>query len=277
MNRSDKQKQEQRHQEDLRRLQSFRPIDDTFMRGLFKENLPLAQLVLRIITGKPDLTLTKCETQADLKRVTGARSICLDAYATDSTGKKYDLEVQRSDNGADPHRARYHSSVMDVENLDEKQDYRELPDTYVIFITEKDYYKAGKPVYIIQNMNMTLSQPFDDGAHILYVNGEYRDDSDIGRLMHDFNCTNASDMNFALLAERTRYLKETSKGVSEMCKVMEELRDESYAEGLEDGKLEQARVMALKLWMKGETIEEIADLVGFSASTVEKWLTPKTA
>lgn len=111
MNRSDKQKQEQRHQEDLRRLQSFRPIDDTFMRGLFKENLPLAQLVLRIITGKPDLTLTKCETQADLKRVTGARSICLDAYATDSTGKKYDLEVQRSDNGADPHRARYHSSV----------------------------------------------------------------------------------------------------------------------------------------------------------------------
>ena len=277
MNRSDKQKQEQRHQEDLRRLQSFRPIDDTFMRGLFKENLPLAQLVLRIITGKPDLTLTKCETQADLKRVTGARSICLDAYATDSTGKKYDLEVQRSDNGADPHRARYHSSVMDVENLDEKQNYRELPDTYVIFITEKDYYKAGKPVYVIQNMNLTLSQPFDDGAHILYVNGEYRDDSDIGRLMHDFNCTNASDMNFTLLAERTRYLKETSKGVSEMCKVMEELRDESYAEGMEDGKLEQARVMALKLWMKGETIEEIADLVGFSASTVEKWLTPKTA
>ena len=272
-----KQKQEQRHQEDLRRLQSFRPIDDTFMRGLFKENLPLAQLVLRIITGKPDLTLTKCETQADLKRVTGARSICLDAYATDSTGKKYDLEVQRSDNGADPHRARYHSSVMDVENLDEKQDYRELPDTYVIFITEKDYYKAGKPVYVIQNMNLTLSQPFDDGAHILYVNGEYRDDSDIGRLMHDFNCTNASDMNFTLLAERTRYLKETSKGVSEMCKVMEELRDASYAEGMEDGKLEQARVMALKLWMKGETIEEIADLVGFSASTVEKWLTPKTA
>ena len=147
----------------------------------------------------------------------------------------------------------------------------------MIFITEKDYYKAGKPVYVIQNMNLTLLQPFDDGAHILYVNGEYRDDSDIGRLMHDFNCTNASDMNFALLAERTRYLKETSKGVSEMCKVMEELRDASYAEGMEDGKLEQARVMALKLWMKGETIEEIADLVGFSASTVEKWLTPKTA
>ena len=145
MSETEDKKREKRHQEDLERLRSFRPIDDTFMRGLFKDNLPLAELVLRIITGKKDLTLLKCETQADLKRVTGARSICLDAYAEDSTGKKYDMEVQRSDNGADPHRARYHSSVMDVENLDEKQDYRDLPDTYVIFITEKDYYKAGKP------------------------------------------------------------------------------------------------------------------------------------
>lgn len=193
MNNMDEQKREQWHREDLQRLRGFRPIDDTFMRGLFKENIPLAEFVLRIITGKPDLVLMKCETQADMKRVTGARSICLDAYATDSTGKKYDIDVQRSDIGTDPHRARYHSSMMDVENLDEKQEYRELPDTYVIFITENGYYKAGKPVYVIQNMNLTLGKPFDDGSHILYVNGEYRDDSDIGRLMHDFNCTCADD------------------------------------------------------------------------------------
>ena len=279
MNWSDAEKKEKRHQEDLDRLRSFRPMDDTFMRGLFKENLPLAELVLRIITGKPDLILTKCETQADMKRVTGARSICLDAYATDSAGKKYDIEVQRADNGADPHRARYHSSVMDVENLDEKQDYKELPDTYVIFITENDYYKAGEPVYTIQNMNLTLNRPFNDGAHILYVNGEYRDDSEIGRLMHDFNCTSADEMNFELLAERTRYLKENPKGVSEMCKVMEDLRDESYAEGraegYAEGREEQAQMTAKKLYEQGLTIEQSARAIGFSMETVEKWLTQK--
>lgn len=279
MNWSDAEKKEKRHQEDLDRLRSFRPMDDTFMRGLFKENLPLAELVLRIITGKPDLILTKCETQADMKRVTGARSICLDAYATDSAGKKYDIEVQRADNGADPHRARYHSSVMDVENLDEKQDYKELPDTYIIFITENDYYKAGEPVYTIQNMNLTLNRPFNDGAHILYVNGEYRDDSEIGRLMHDFNCTSADEMNFELLAERTRYLKENPKGVSEMCKVMEDLRDESYAEGRAEchaeGREEQAQMTAKNLYEQGLTIEQIARAIGFSMETVEKWLTQK--
>lgn len=279
MQETEEQKRERRHREDLERLRGFRPIDDTFMRGLFKDNIPLAELVLRIIVGKPDLTLVKCETQADLKRVTGARSICLDAYATDDIGKKYDIEIQRADNGADPHRARYHSSALDIENLDEKQEYRELPDSYVIFITENDHYKAGEPVYVIQNMNLTLGQPFGDGAHILYVNGKYRGDSDIGRLMHDFNCTRAEDMNFELMAERTRYLKENPKGVSDMCKVMEELRNESYAEGKAEGvtlgKTELAKATALKLSKKGDSVEEIADLLGYSVETVTEWLTPK--
>lgn len=39
------------HQEDLQRLREFRPIDDTFMRCLFRNDLPLVELVLRIITG----------------------------------------------------------------------------------------------------------------------------------------------------------------------------------------------------------------------------------
>ena len=59
MNRADLQKRERRHQEDLQRLRGFRPIDDTFMRGLFKDNLPLAEFVLRILTDKPDLVLTR--------------------------------------------------------------------------------------------------------------------------------------------------------------------------------------------------------------------------
>ena len=98
--------EEQKHLEDLQRLRGLRPIDDDFMRCLFKDNIPLAELVLRIITGKQDLTITDCQTQKDMKRLAGARSICLDAYGTDSTGKKYDLEIQRADKGADTQRAR---------------------------------------------------------------------------------------------------------------------------------------------------------------------------
>jgi len=97
------------------------------------------------------------------------------------------LEIQRQDKGADPHRARYHSSVPDIENLYTGQEFKELPDTYIIFIIEKDFYGQNKPVYPIERINMATGKFFDDGEHILYVNGEYRGDSAIGKLMHDFN------------------------------------------------------------------------------------------
>ena len=64
---------EQQHQEDLQRLRNLRPIDDDFMRCLFKDNIPLAEFVLRIITNKPDLVITGCEIQKDMKRLAGAR------------------------------------------------------------------------------------------------------------------------------------------------------------------------------------------------------------
>lgn len=56
-----------------------------------------------------------------------------------------------------------------------------------------------------------------------------------------------------------------------MCKVMEDLRDESYAEG----RMEQARLTAKNLKMHGLTLEQIAEAVGFDIETVRKWLTPK--
>jgi len=233
------------------------------MRCLFKDNIPLAQLVLRIITGKYDLIITDCQTQVDMKRLAGARSVCLDAYGTDSTGKKYDLEIQRAGKGAEPHRARYHSSVMDVENLSAGQEFSELPDTYTIFITEQDLYGMGKPVYSIERMNLDTGKPFEDGEHILYVNGEYRGDSDIGRLMYDFNCTAAADMNFELMADRTRYLKENTKGVREMCKIMEDMVKEERAE-------ERAETAKRMLNAGKYVLEEIAGISGLSLDEVKK-------
>lgn len=269
-------------QKDLQRLEQLRPIDDDFMRCLFKDNIPLAELVLRIITGKKDLIITDCETQKDMKRLGGARSVCLDAYGTDSDMKKYDLEIQRADKGADPHRARYHSSVLDIENLHSGQEFQELPDTYTIFITEEDFFGMGKPIYPIERMNLAAGSFFEDGEHILYVNGEYKGESDIGRLMHDFNCTRADDMKFELMAERTRYLKENPKGVSEMCKVMEDMRNEALKEGIKEGKKEGIKegaiISARRMITIGKyDLDEIANISGLSLDEVKKLQADKNA
>ena len=80
---------EQQLQESLTQLKNYRPLDDDFMRELFRNNWALAELVLRIITGIKDLTLIQQETQYDLKRLVGAKSICLDVFGKDNQQKLY--------------------------------------------------------------------------------------------------------------------------------------------------------------------------------------------
>lgn len=218
--------EEKRHEEDLQRLRGFRPLDDDFMRMLLRNNKPLAEMILRIILNKNDLVITEETTQYDMKRLVGVRSICLDVYCTDDSQKRYDVEIQRADAGARPHRARYHSSAMDIENLSAGQEFEELPDTYTIFITENDVYGMGKAIYSIERTNMETGELFNDGEHIIYVNGAYEGESDIGKLMHDFRCTDGKDMNFELLAQKTDFFKTTEEGVSAVCKVMEDMRNE---------------------------------------------------
>ena len=260
-----KQVHEREHQEDLAKLRGLRPIDDDFMRCMFRNNKPLAQFVLRIITGKSDLIVETLETQADFKRLVGARSILLDAYVSDAENKKYDMEVQRADYGADKHRARYHSSAMDIENLNAGQYFDELPETYTIFITENDVFGDGKPFHKIECIDMnTEGYPlFDDGEHILYVNGTYRDDSDIGRLMHDFNCWNPNEMNFEILRDTAKYYKENPEGVKIMCRAFEETRKE--------GERKHAIETAKRMLTRGKmSIEEIAEDAGLPLEKVQE-------
>ncbi len=61
-----------------------------------------------------------------------------------------------------------------------------LPENYVIFITENDLFETGLPVYHIDRVVKETGKPFGDASHILYVNGAYRGDDPVGRLMHDF-------------------------------------------------------------------------------------------
>lgn len=80
--------------------------------------------------------------------------------------------------------------------------------------------------------------------------------------MHDFNCTDADDMNFDLMAERTRYLKENEEGVSEMCKILEDMRDKAVKETAE-----KAASNLLKLGKI--SYEDIAECTGLSLEEVK--------
>ena len=150
--------------------------------------------------------------------------------AVDRENRAYNIEVQRSDRGASEKRARYNSSLLDANLTDAGDDYDALNETYVIFITENDVLKAGLPIYHVERTVQETGTFFNDQAHIVYVNSQIKDETALGKLMHDFFCTNSKDMNYSILAQRVRYFKEDTKGVAAMCRAMEKMRDETEHE-----------------------------------------------
>lgn len=47
-------------------------------------------------------------------------------------------------------------------------------------------------------------------------------------------------MNFQIMADAARYLKENPKGVGQVCKIMEEMREEFWRAGKLEGEIEGA-------------------------------------
>ena len=115
---------------------------------------------------------------------------------------------------------------------------------------------------------------FGDGAHILYVNGEYRNlEHPVGSLMHDFNCKDAKDMVNPLLAEEVRYLKETEGGRSQMSRILEEMRNEVAEKATHNNAVNTA----LRMLAKDYKAEEIAEITGLSLEEVRKLADSQTA
>ena len=222
--------------EDLKILDGFCLLDDFFMTVVFDRNIRATEFVLNIILGRDDLKVIEVVAQRDYKNpLPGGRSIRLDIYAKDADGKVYDIEVQNENAGADVHRARFHSSMLDTKMLKEKQKFKEIHDSYVIFITKSDYMKMGLPMYHVERTVRETGALFGDGSHIIYMNGSYKDDSDpVGKLMHDFRCTSSEDMFYRELAKPVAYFKETEGGRSQLCKTMEERIDKERIETLFD-------------------------------------------
>ena len=247
---------ERKHAEDLARLRGFRLLDDDFMNKVF-EDKACAEFLLQIILQRNDLRVQYAHGQHDIKNLQG-RSVRLDILAVDEENHVYNIEVQRNDKGAGVKRARYNSSLIDANVTEPGDEYEKLNETYVIFITENDVLGGGQPIYHIDRAIKETGALFGDESHILYVNSQVKDDTVLGRLMHDFSCTKADDMIYPILANRVRYFKEDAKGVAIMCKVMEDMRNEAAREAARLNSIETAHEL---LTLGKLSYEEIAKAV----------------
>ena len=227
----------QKHEEDLQRIREFRLIDDDFMAAVFEDHA-CAEFLLQIILKRNDLVVREVHGQYNIKNLQG-RSVRLDILAVDQDNRAYNIEVQRSDRGASEKRARYNSSLLDANLTESGSSYDALNETYVIFITEND-----------------------DRAHIIYVNSQIKDETALGKLMHDFFCTDSSKMYYPILANRVQYFKQDAKGVATMCRAMEKMRDETAHE--------TSIKNAMTMLEDGLPYEKVAKYAGLSIEEVKE-------
>ncbi|MEY8393222.1 hypothetical protein AALB64_00060 [Lachnospiraceae bacterium 45-P1] len=211
----------------------------------------------------------------DYKNLQG-RSAILDCVVRDADGRQFNVEVLQDSEGASPKRARYHSGLMDMNTLNAGQDFDELPESHAIFITRDDTLGYGLPIYHIGRKIEEVGEAFKDEAYIIYVNSSKQDDTELGRLMHDFYCKEAADIYSEILAKRVYELKETQEGVEIMCREMDQIYKEGAkigkAEGIEIGEMKAKRETALTLAERGMTATDIADIVKVSLKIVQEWL-----
>ena len=217
----------------LELLAGLRLMDDDFFSEALDEKIAPVEYILNTVLERDDIRVLRTEAQVEYKSAAN-RSIKLDRTL-----------------------------------LDKGKDFEDLVDTYVIFITEHDRVGAGLPLYHVERRIAELDDALlGDGAHIVYVNGQFRDlNHPVGRLMHDMNCTNAADILNPLLAQEVRYLKETEGGRTQMCRAFEEIAFESAKEATHKANVAVAQKM---LADGGLTLEQIAKFSSLPLSEVQE-------
>ena len=257
------------------KIKNYTIMDDIFMRNVFKKK-ECVEYILQVVINKKELQVIDHVLQKDYKNLQG-RSAVLDCVAKDEINSQFNIEIQGENEGASPKRARYHSGLLDMNTLNPGEPFEKLTETYVIFITRNDILGYNRPICHINRKVEEENEPFEDREHIIYVNSKKQEDTtELGRLMHDLHCKNAKDMYSDILSSRVYELKETEKGVKEMCKDMEEIYSEGMEKGresgFEEGAEKKAKETVLALAEMKMPIEQIAQAVKVTIEVVQSWI-----
>lgn len=207
-------------------VKSYTYMTDRFMTMAFDK--PVAQHILSVIMGK-NLIVKSVKSQP-VEDDFFSRSCRFDVLAEDSNGKIYNIEVQNSNEGAVPRRARYNCEKLDELVIRKGMAYNDYPEAYVIFITQNDVLGDGLPIYHIRRHIEENGKLFDDGQQIIYVNGENTDTSTaLGQLMADMQQKDAAKISNKILADKMNILKK-GRTFETMCREIEKLTADVTAE-----------------------------------------------
>lgn len=130
------------------KIKRLRPIDDVFFEKII-EDKNVCEEILRVILEDDKLEVLSVIPQNSIKNLYG-RSVRLDALCKLGTGNMCNIEVQKSDNTDHIRRVRYNESCVTANFTNVGDDFVEVPDVTVVYISTFDMFGKGKTIYHCQ-------------------------------------------------------------------------------------------------------------------------------
>ena len=208
------------------------------------------------------------------------KGIRLDVYA-EGTDKAFDLEMQSTDKGELPERARYYQGVLDVSTLSSGADYKELKDNYVIFICVPDIFEKGLAKYTFENLCLENHEiKLNDRAYkYFFIASNYDKILDerqkaFLKLVMSPNATGTDSFTEKVtkLVEEaklnTQWRKQFMEWEREMAKKFREGKEEGIKEGLIEGAQQKAEEIAKNALIAKLPIDQISQITGLSTEII---------
>ena len=235
----------------------------------------LLEILLEIEIDKIDMN---CQEVIDIDWK--SKGVRLDVYVKGSD-KIFDIEIQPTDTKELPERARYYQGVIDVDCLCSGQPYKDLKDSFIIFICIPDIFKKGLPVYTFENLcrqdkkislgDRTLKYFFisdncdkllneEQKAFLKLVSGQEGSDAFTKRI------ASLTDV----VKQNMEYKRQYMEWERQKTYLFNKGKEEGIAEGKSAGMQEKAVEAAKKLLLKGINPEIIAECTGLTLEEVER-------
>lgn len=257
-------------------VQKFNVFDDSFFEMVAKDK-DAVEDILRIILHDPKLVVTKLIPQNSVKNLYG-KSVRLDALCVTGDERHIDVEIQKEDKDNHVKRVRYNASCITANVSEPGENYENINDVYVIYISKFDVFHRRRRLYHVERSFYHKGEfvPVQDGEHLIYANASDNvdaeaEDDDVAELMEFFKNSHGQNDKFRRLTNRVHDLKNNESEVSTMCKLVEDFAKEYAKEILFD----LVRTGALSAEIAAEKLDlSVEDFRNLLNETAQEIVTP---
>ena len=145
--------------------------DDFMFCRVLSHNPDLCKEFTEIVTGRKVSRIISATEQKTVKVFWGSKGIRFDVYFEDEENVVYDFDMQTTMVSDLPRRTRYYQSMIDADNLMTGHNYKELPQSYIVFVCLSDPFKSERYIYsFIERCKEDKNLELGDGTTKIFLN-----------------------------------------------------------------------------------------------------------